>query len=105
MDGTGGRFVEIYEDVERILLPATDQEIKNMIRKTRVGKIIEGCRGIPPLNIKRLQDFLKLVSAWMLENPDLESLDFNPVRLFCEDMVVLDSKAKLSSYLEGRDGS
>jgi acetyltransferase len=90
--GTGGQYVEIYKDVERALIPATTAELTAMIFKTRAGEIIRGARGNPPLDATRLIAFLKLISDWMDRDPRLESMDFNPVRLYEDDLAVLDAK-------------
>lgn len=95
--GTGGRYVEIYEDIERLLLPATEQEIIDLIFKTRAGQIIRGTRGAPPLDVKHLSAFLKLVADWMIQELEIESLDFNPVRLFRDSLVALDAKVSLGN--------
>lgn len=94
--GTGGQYVEIYKDIEHLLIPATISEISTMIFKTRVGQIIRGIRGNPVLDVNRLISFLKLISDWMVNEPRLESMDFNPVRLYPNELVVLDAKIILN---------
>jgi acetyltransferase len=93
--GWGGKYVEIRPDCGRLLAPAGRKEIESLIDNTAVGKIIRGVRGDPPLNIERLVDFIKLVEEWMERIPQIESLDFNPVRLYRENLVVLDAKASM----------
>ncbi|MBI5428320.1 MAG: acetate--CoA ligase family protein [Nitrospinae bacterium] len=94
--GTGGSYVELYEDIERILLPATTGELTAMISRTRAGRIVRGIRGSPPLDEKRLVHFLKLAADWMVREPRLESLDFNPVRLYPEGLLALDAKVSFA---------
>jgi acetyltransferase len=48
--GSGGQYVEIFKDVQRILLPATYEQLSNLIDRTGVGKIIRGMRGEPALD-------------------------------------------------------
>ncbi len=92
--GSGGQHVEIFRDVQRILLPATLEQLSNLIDRTGVGKVIRGVRGEPPLDSKGLLDFLIQTSGLMVQNPELQSLDFNPVRLYRDRLVVLDAKVK-----------
>ncbi|MCH7499962.1 MAG: acetate--CoA ligase family protein [Nitrospinae bacterium] len=92
--GSGGQHVEIFRDVQRILLPATHEELSTLIDRTGAGKVIRGVRGEPPLDRKGLLDFLVQTSGLMVQNPELQSLDFNPVRLYKERLVVLDAKVK-----------
>lgn len=90
--GTGGSYVELYQDIVRLVLPATDEDILKAARRTRVWNIIEGIRGQPPLDQYKLLALLKWVADWMMAEPDIQSLDFNPVRLYEKDLVVLDAK-------------
>ncbi|MFQ5444859.1 MAG: acetate--CoA ligase family protein, partial [Nitrospinales bacterium] len=98
--GSGGQYVEIYKDVHRLLLPATESELSDLVYKTCAGRIIRGVRGEPPLNTKPLFTFLRLVSEWMIQEPNIKTLDFNPIRLYYKDMVVLDAKATFLSNLQ-----
>lgn len=90
--GSGGRYVEVFKDIERILLPASRDELEEMINRTRVGKIIAGVRGLPPLATNSLINFLQLIGGWMTQENKIESMDFNPVRLYENELVVLDAK-------------
>lgn len=90
--GSGGRFVEIYRDIERLVLPATDEELRRMVFRTRAATIIRGARGGPPLDSERLFSFLKFVADWIVDEPQAGSVDFNPVRLYANQLLVLDAK-------------
>jgi hypothetical protein len=47
------------------------------------------------LDKKGLLDFLAQASGLMVQNPDLQSLDFNPVRLYRDHLVILDAKVTM----------
>ncbi|NIP99146.1 MAG: hypothetical protein GWM98_01045, partial [Nitrospinaceae bacterium] len=64
-------------DVGRLLLPATEEERLRLVFQTRAGQIIQGVRGQHKLDVERLLDFLKLVSDWIVQEPQIESMDFN----------------------------
>ena len=93
--GAGGSYVEILNDIERILLPVTDEEILASILRTKVGQIIQGVRGQPPLALNSLLEFMKWLTKWVEADTRLISLDFNPVRLYSDSLVVLDAKAEM----------
>jgi acetyltransferase len=95
--GTGGEYVELYEDIARLLVPVSDSDLYAMIRKTKVGKIIEGIRGQPRLDVDRVVDLLQWTADWIRYEPRIQALDMNPVRLFKHDMVVLDAKITLKT--------
>ena len=93
--GSGGQHVEIFKDVQRILLPATHDELSTLVDRTGAGRIIRGVRGEPALDKKGLLDLLTQASGLMVQNPDLQSLDFNPVRLYRDRLVILDAKVTM----------
>ena len=93
--GTGGKYVEVFQDVLRILLPATKKNLSQMIDQTGAGKIMREIRGEPSLNGNDLLDFLERASQLIVQLPEIESIDFNPVRLYEDRLVVLDAKATL----------
>lgn len=90
--GTGGSYVELYQDIARWVIPATDEEIIRGIQRTKAWKIIKGFRGKPPLDQHKLLAFLQWVADWMISESDIVSMDFNPVRLYEKGLVVLDAK-------------
>ncbi len=100
--GSGGKYVEVFQDVRRILLPATRKELSQLIDQTGAGKIIRGIRGELLLNKNDLLDFLEKASLLIVQIPEIESLDFNPVRLYQERLIVLDAKVTLrGNYWKG----
>jgi acyl-CoA synthetase (NDP forming) len=98
--GTGGKYVEVYKDVERIVLPADDDEIRQAIFRTRVGRVIQGFRGESPLDILKLLGFIKLIAKWVEGEPEIRSLDFNPVRLYQDSLIVLDAKMVIDNNFQ-----
>jgi len=96
--GTGGSYVELYQDIARLVLPATNEEILRGVQRTKAWKIIQGFRGKSKLDSLKLLAFMKWVADWIVSEPDILSLDFNPVRLYEKDLVVLDSKITRVPY-------
>jgi len=90
--GTGGSYVELFQDISRLVLPATNEEILSGVQRTKAWNIIQGFRGKPKLDSKKLLAFMKWVAEWMISESDILSLDFNPVRIYEDSLVVLDSK-------------
>ncbi len=95
--GSGGKYVEVFQDVRRILLPATRKDLSQMIDQTGAGKIMRGVRDEPLLNKNALLDFLEKSSQLIVQLPEIQSIDFNPVRLYQDRLVVLDAKVTLRS--------
>ena len=103
--GTGGKYVEVFQDIRRILLPVTKKDFAQMINQTGAGKIIRGFRGESSLNRNDLLDFLERASLLIVQLSEIESIDFNPVRLYENRIVVLDAKVTLRSNFWKGDGT
>ncbi|MGV7221953.1 MAG: acetate--CoA ligase family protein [Nitrospinales bacterium] len=95
--GTGGKYVKLYRDIERVILPASNEEILQAILRTKASKIIQGFRGDDKLALQKLIEFISLIVKWVDEDSKLLSLDFNPIRLYSNSLVVLDAKATIST--------
>lgn len=93
--GAGGKYVEMLQQVERLLLPATAKEFSQMVERSKVGKFIMGIRGDPVLDKSSLINFLQCISEWVIGCPEIRSVDFNPVRLYKDGLVVLDAKTNM----------
>jgi hypothetical protein len=52
-------------------------------------------RGQRPLALSELVRFIKWMMRWVASENKLVSLDFNPIRLYPDRLVVLDAKANL----------
>jgi len=79
MFGTGGTYVEAYDDTYMISAFASDDDILSMINSTKMGKIIQGVRGEKSINIKELINTLHSVTRIMIENSCIMELDINPL--------------------------
>ncbi len=102
--GTGGKYVEVYRDIERIILPTDDDEIMQAIFRTRVGRVIKGFRGESQLDTLKLLGFIKLIANWIEGEPKISSLDINPIRLYQDSLVVLDAKMMIDkNFQEGKN--
>lgn len=81
--GLGGIFVELMGDVSFRLAPITEDEAWAMIREIRGAKVLEGIRGLPPIDTKAIVDILLKVSKLIIERVnEIRELDINPLIVF-----------------------
>ena len=59
-----------------------------MLAELKLGRIVDGFRGAPPLAKGALIDLMMKLSVLVITEPWIEELDFNPVFLF-EDRILL----------------
>lgn len=79
MFGTGGKYVEIYNDTVIKSAYVSDADINEMIKKTKIGQILKGVRGEKPADIARLRMVIKNCARMMVENQNIREFDINPL--------------------------
>jgi len=79
MFGSGGKYVEVFEDTSLRSCFLCDDDIEEMINETKIGKILKGVRGELPVDFKRLREIIKSCAVMMLENQEIQEFDLNPL--------------------------
>ncbi len=90
--GQGGIYTEIHEDFGYVLVPASKNDIRKSLSKTRIYQILKGARGQKPLNVEKIINQIYLVQKLTLLYPEIVSLDINPLIVTKEDAVAVDIK-------------
>jgi acyl-CoA synthetase (NDP forming) len=85
--GAGGIFAELFEDICFIDSEASDNEILNAIKQTKIGALFtRGFRG-KQYDPQLIVDFVK-----KLQQIDAEEMDLNPVLLSDNSLTVVDAR-------------
>jgi len=84
MFGLGGSMVEALRDVTFRLAPLRKLSAKNMVSQIRAYKLLESFRGSAPRDIAAIEDILQRVSQFVIDFPEIEELDMNPVIVYEE---------------------
>lgn len=79
MFGTGGKYVEVYEDTSMRSAYMTEKDATEMIDETRIGKILRGVRGEAPADIPGIKAVLLSAAQMMLDNENITECDLNPL--------------------------
>ncbi len=95
MFGLGGVFVEILKDVQFRMAPLTKNQGIDMIRSIKGFPILEGTRGEKGVDIDALADILIRFSQLILDFPEIDEMDLNPVMAFERRAVVVDARLKI----------
>lgn len=91
--GIGGIFVEVYKDISFRVCPITKKDAEQMLDELKGKKLLEGIRGMKPVNRKALVDAMISVSRLPEQVKGLEELDVNP--LFANDNGVIAVDARI----------
>jgi acetyltransferase len=97
--GMGGIYVELFRDRAVGFPPLTQSLARRMMERTRVYQLLKGFRGMPPANIKRLEEIMVKFSEMLVDFPQLEEVDINPLVVDAEDAVALDARIVIDTSL------
>ena len=95
MFGLGGIFVEILKDVSFRLAPITKMDAEEMVKEIKAYKILEGARGMPPVDQDTIVEILLATSKMLMECPEIKELDMNPVLVYEEGARIVDARVIL----------
>ena len=91
--GIGGTAVEIYQDVVLRMAPLREEDVGLMVKCLKAHQLLEGYRGAEPVNMKELTRlFLTFSNLVMDLEPEIESIDLNPVICAQKRCVVADAR-------------
>ncbi len=95
MFGLGGIFVEVLKDVSFRIAPLDVNDALEMMSEIKASKILEGYRNIPGVDKKALADIIVKVGKLLEENPEVDSLDLNPIMAYPDGALVVDARVIL----------
>jgi len=92
MFGLGGVFVEIFKDVTLRIAPIVEQDAREMIHEIKAYPVLKGYRGQPPADEDIIVEILLKASDLMMENPDINQMDLNPVMIYDKGASIVDAR-------------
>jgi len=82
--GLGGIFVEALKDIAWRVAPLSYEETRKMIGSIRGARVLQGIRGEKPCDIETVVDLLVRLSHMLVDLPQIQEIDINPVLVFPE---------------------
>jgi len=83
MVGMGGIYVEVFNDISLRLIPIKKDDAEEMIRETKLYKIIQGARGIK-YDMECLVNVILKLSEMVEKQGEIQEIDINPFFLYEE---------------------
>jgi acyl-CoA synthetase (NDP forming) len=93
--GLGGIFVEALKDVVWRVAPLSPEEARRMIGSIRGASILQGIRGEKPCDTETVADLLVRLSHMLIDFPQIQEIDINPVLVFAEGEGALAVDARI----------
>ena len=94
MFGLGGIYVEIFRDVVFRLIPIHLKNAEAMYDKIQSRKILEGARGMPRADRKKIEEMLVNVSEFVNSYP-IKEMDINPLMVTKDGLKAIDARIVL----------
>lgn len=87
MFGSGGKYVEIFDDTSIRSCYLCDDDIDEMIFSTKIGKILTGVRGEKEIKTEELKSIIKSCALMLIENHQIKEFDINPLIIGEDDKL------------------
>ena len=94
--GLGGIFIEVLKDVRAMLAPISKSEILLEMKKLKSYKIIEGVRGMDPINEDKFAEIITRLSLLVNYAPEIVEMDLNPLLGSKNAVVAVDARIRIS---------
>jgi acetate---CoA ligase (ADP-forming) subunit beta len=92
MFGLGGIFVELLKDVNFRIAPLTADDAKQMITQLKAYPLLNGYRNTPPADIDALVNILCNTSRLVMDHPEINELDLNPIMAYEKGAKTVDAR-------------
>ncbi len=92
MVGFGGVYTEVIKDVSFRVAPLDEKQARDMLRELKGYPLLQGVRGKTPCDTQALTVIILAVADILLDLPDIEELDLNPVRVYEKGALALDAR-------------
>ncbi|MDZ4160248.1 MAG: acetate--CoA ligase family protein [Anaerolineaceae bacterium] len=99
MFGLGGVYVELFRDVSFNVAPLTRKQARQMIERTKAGRLLGGLRGKGMADIEAVVDCILRLSQMALDFPQIEEIEINPLLALPngEGALALDGRVLLQT--------
>ncbi len=95
MVGSGGKLVELLDDVVFHIAPLSFEEAIDLINTLKVSKLLKGYRGESAVSINELAQLIVNVGKMMVENLHIKEFEINPVMATREGFIAVDIRGKI----------
>jgi acetyltransferase len=93
--GHGGTAVEVIKDVSLGFPPLNLRLARALMARTRIHRILEGYRDVPPANLDAVALTLVKVSQLVVDLPQVVELDLNPLLVDTYGVMALDARVRV----------
>jgi acetyl-CoA synthetase (ADP-forming) len=98
--GAGGVLVELLQDIATARAPVSSATARAMLQRLKVGTLLRGVRGKPPLDIDAVVDVMVRLS-WLAHDLQarLQELDINPLLVRWNGATIVDARVMVGEEI------
>lgn len=96
MFGAGGTAVEVLRDTAQALPPLDLQLARDLMRQTRIQRLLDGYRDRPRADLDAIALTLVKVSALVIAHPQIREIDINPLLADEAGVIALDARVRVA---------
>lgn len=96
MVGAGGTSVEVVADKALGLPPLDNVLAADMLDRTRISKLLAGCRNLAAADRNAILDVMVRVSQLSAHIPEITELDLNPLLVDSAGVIALDAHIRVA---------
>jgi acyl-CoA synthetase (NDP forming) len=89
--GLGGVTAELLADTVTLVLPVGEAEVLAAMRQLKLWPLLDGYRGRPTADMSAVAGIAVRLGELMLDRPDLEEIEINPILVRQEGAVAVDA--------------
>jgi acetyltransferase len=93
--GMGGIFTEVFKESAVDLPPLNLLLSRRLMERTRIYRILQGYRNIPPADLNELAGILVRLSQLVTDFPEIVELDINPLLISNGKPICVDARIVL----------
>jgi acetyltransferase len=93
--GTGGIMAEIFKDRALALPPLNRLLARRLMEDTKIYRLLQGYRNHPQADMALLEEILIRLSQLVIDFPEIEELDINPLIVTKGDVCAVDARVLL----------
>jgi len=100
--GLGGIYTELIKDKSIGFPPLNQVLVQRLIEKTKAYQLLKGFRGLPPVNIQKVEETLINFSQMIIDHPEIQEVDINPLIASGDELVAVDARIVIDEKPENK---
>jgi acetyltransferase len=102
MVGMGGIYAELFKDRALGFPPLNETLTSSMLESLKIFPLLNGYRGMKPVNINKLTEVLMRISYLAADFPEIKELDVNPLLVFETGVMAVDARIIIDREISGK---